>query len=90
MNLTEARAECKRYLDHLARQEAKAKALQKLAADRRVGRCDRKEADRRLRDIHGPGVTVYDGANLAEAVKVMLKATEPPISASEQNKDGTK
>jgi hypothetical protein len=76
LTLTEARAECRRYLDHLAREKAKSEALQKLAADRRAGRCDDKEKDRRMSEIIGPSPKVYDGANLAAAIEVMLKATE--------------
>lgn len=76
--LKEARAECRRYLDYLAVQEKKSIALQKLAADRRAGRCDDREKDRRMRDINGPSPVIYDGAGLAEAIKVLLRATSPP------------
>ena len=79
MKLGEARAECQRYLDYLTREEEKAAALVRLAADRRSGRCDDRERERRLREIMGPSPTVYDGANLRDAVKVMLKATAPTI-----------
>lgn len=79
MTLTEARHECRRYLDYLKQEEAKSLALQKLAADRRAGISDDREKDRRMRDIMGSSPTVYDGANLAEAVKVLLNATEPKI-----------
>ena len=82
MTLTEARQECRRYLDYLKRDEAKSIAMQKLAADRRSGKCDDREKDRRMREIMGPSPTVYDGANLAEAVKVLLNATEPKILGS--------
>ena len=75
MSLTEARAECQRYLDYLARQEAKSKALQMLAADRRAGRCDDREKDRRVAEIMGPSPTVYDGGNLADAIRVLMKGT---------------
>jgi len=81
MTLTEARAECRRYLDYLAMQEKRAEALQKLAADRRAGRCDAHEGERRKRDIMGPSPTVYDGGNLADAIVVMMKVTQPPILA---------
>ena len=76
MNLTEARQECLRYLDYLEREEAKSTALQRLASDRRAGRCDDREKDRRMAEIMGPSPTVYDGGNLAEAIKVLLKAGE--------------
>ena len=82
MTLTEARQECRRYLDYLKRDEAKSIAMQKLAADRRSGKCDDQEKDRRMRETMGPSPTVYDGANLAEAVKVLLNATEPKILGS--------
>ena len=84
MTLSEARAECRRYLDYLARENKKSVALQRLAADRRAGRCDDREKDRRMRDIMGPSPTVYDGGNLADAIAVMLKATEPQIVGSER------
>lgn len=82
MTLNEARNECRRYLNYLAVQEEKAIALQRLASDRRNGRCDAKEGERRMRDIQGANPTVYDSTNLAEAVKVMLRHTEPQIRAS--------
>jgi len=75
MTLTEARQECLRYLNYLKREEAKSIALGKLAADRRNGKCDDIEKDRRMREIMGPSPTVYDGAELAAAIKVLLKAT---------------
>jgi hypothetical protein len=74
MNLTEARQECLRYLAYLEREEAKSKALQVLASDRRASRCDDREKDRRLAEIMGANPTVYDGGNLAEAIKALLKA----------------
>lgn len=82
MTLSEARNECQRYLNYLAVQQAKSVALQKLAADRRSGKCDDREKERRMRDIMGQSPSVYDGANLAEAVKVLIKATTPQILAS--------
>jgi hypothetical protein len=74
MNLTEARQECLRYLAYLEREEVKSKALQVLASDRRAGRCNDREKDRRLAEIMGANPTVYDGGNLAEAIKALLKA----------------
>lgn len=73
MTLDDAKNECERWFAMLAADEAKAKALQELAADRRSGRCDAKEGERRLAAIQGNGVTVYDGANLYDAVKTLLK-----------------
>ena len=71
MTLDEAKAECKRWLAHLERQKEKSAEMQKIAADRRAGRCDLSEARRRIRRLDN-GVTVYDGARLADAVRVML------------------
>ena len=83
MTLNEAHNECRRYLNYLAIQEAKSRALQKLAADRRSGKCDAHEGERRKRDIMRLNPTAYDGAALAEAIKVMLRVTEPTVAASE-------
>lgn len=85
MTLSEARAECRRYLDYLDREHKKSVALQRLAADRRAGRCDDREKDRRMRDIMGPSPIVYDGGNLADAIAVMLKVTEPKIVGSQRS-----
>jgi len=73
MKLDEARAECERWLSYLARQEERSIALQKLASDRRSGKCDDIEMRRRMSAIDR--VTVYDGARLADAVRAMLKHT---------------
>lgn len=75
MTVDEARAEGQRYLDYLKRQEDRALALQKLAADRRAGKVSNAEKDRRLAEINGPGVTVYDGGNLADAIRTLMQAT---------------
>lgn len=74
MNLVEARAECERWLAYLERQKEKTIAMQKIAADRRSGKCDTAEGQRRLRALDS-SVAVYDGARLADAVRLMLKAT---------------
>ena len=73
MTLDEAKSECGRWFGHLKYREDQAAALQRLAADRRRGICDAKEGERRRREIQGNGVTVYDGANLEDAVRVLLK-----------------
>ena len=74
MTLDEAKAECGRWLAHLKRQEERSVALQKLAAERRAGTCDDAEKRRRLADLdRQAGVTVYDGARLEQAVRVLLK-----------------
>lgn len=76
MTVSEAHAECRRYLDYLAREEAKSLALQRLAADRRAGKCTDREKDRRMADIMGPSPTVYDGAELANAIRVLLQESD--------------
>lgn len=82
MKLAEARHECQRYLNYLSVQEAKSLALQRLASDRRNCKCDDKEKARRMKDIMGPSPTVYDGARLAEAIKVLMKVTTPTIQST--------
>ena len=71
--LTDAKAECERWFAYLQSQEDRSKKLQKLAADRRAGRCDALEGERRCNAIQGNALTVYDGSNLADAVRVLLK-----------------
>lgn len=72
MNLIEAKEECQRWLAHLDRQKAKAAEMQRIAAGRRDGTVTWQQAQRRLRALDS-GVTVYDGARLAEAVMLLLK-----------------
>lgn len=80
MTLLQARAECQRWLNHLEQQKKRATAMQQLAADRRSGKCTEEEGRRRLAAIDvGHGVTVHDGAKLAEAVTMLLKLTERSI-----------
>ena len=75
MKLDEAKSECNRWLDYLQRQETQTIALQQLARDRRADNCSYEESRRRRAKIQTEfnGVTVYDGANLAKAVRVLLK-----------------
>lgn len=73
MTLSEAEAECERWLAYLDSQKAKSLAMQKLAADRRAKKCDDVEMHRRRSAIDS-GVTVYDGAKLEEAVRLLLKS----------------
>lgn len=73
MKLEEAKAECKRWLEHCDRQREKSIALQKLAAERRAGTVSDHQVRGRLSQIEGQGVRVYDGANLEQAVKCLLK-----------------
>ena len=75
MTLDEAKKECARWFDHHKLQDDASKKLQELAADRRAGRCTEKEGVARRNEIQGyrTAPTVYDGANLADAVRVLLK-----------------
>lgn len=73
MKLDEAKAECERWFAYLQRQKDKSLAVQKLAARVRAGEITPDEAQRKLRSIDGAGLTVYDGANLERAVRVLLK-----------------
>lgn len=73
MRLAEAKEEFQRYLDHLKAQESMARDLQKLAADRRTGKCSEAEGRRRRQEICGISPTVYDGSSLADAIHVILK-----------------
>jgi hypothetical protein len=72
MNLEDATDECLRWLDYLKREEEKSILLQELASERRAGTCSDVDMRRRVAAIDGPGVTVYDGGNLAEAVRTLL------------------
>lgn len=71
--LDQAKEECERWFAYLKAQEDQSLALQKLAADRRSGSCDEIEGRRRRDAIQGNGLTVYDGGNLADAVRILLK-----------------
>lgn len=73
MQLDEAKAECERWFASLQRQKDKAIAMQKIASARRLGEIDQAEGRRRVRALDGCSVTVYDGANLEKAVRVLLK-----------------
>lgn len=71
MTMKEAKEECERWLAYLKRQEERSIALQKLATDRRAGTCDDVEMRRRMAAIDR-SITVYDGARLADAVRVLI------------------
>lgn len=71
MNLTDAKAECQRWLDYLDRQKARSIVIQQIAADRRAGKCSYEDGQKRLRKVDN-GLTVYDGARLADAVQFLL------------------
>jgi hypothetical protein len=72
MNITEAKQECERWLAYLERQKQKTVELGKIASDRRNGRCTEHQARARVSALDS-GVTVYDGAKLADAVRLLLK-----------------
>jgi hypothetical protein len=72
MKLDEAKAECERWFAYLQHQKDKAIAMQKIAGTRRRGEIDEDEGRRRVRALDS-GVTVFDGANLEKAVRVLLK-----------------
>ncbi len=72
MKLSEAKVECERWFSYLDRQREKTVAMQKIASDRRQGLIDETEGRRRVRALDN-GVTVFDGANLEKAVRVLLK-----------------
>jgi hypothetical protein len=73
LKLEEAKAECERWLAYLKREEDKSLQIQRIAAARRGGEMTGDEAHRKLRAIDNCSVTVYDGANLEKAVRVLLK-----------------
>lgn len=74
MNLTEAKAECQRWLDYLKLQEEKSLGLQMLASERRRGIVTADEAKARMRAIDDRmSLRVYDGAKLAEAVAYLVR-----------------
>ena len=73
MNLTEAKTECRRWLDYLDRQKEKSVAIQKIAGTVRRGEIDSAEGKRQLRAIDDKcSLTVYDGAKLADAVAFLV------------------
>ena len=73
MKLEEAKAECERWLAYNQRQKDKSIALQKIASQVRSGEITSEEGRRKRRSIDGCSVTVFDGARLEQAVKVLLK-----------------
>jgi hypothetical protein len=75
MTLSEAKAECQRWLDYLERQKEKTIAIQKLAAECRKEKLSADEGRRRLRAIDDRcSLTVYDGARLADAVTLLIRS----------------
>jgi hypothetical protein len=72
VTLVEARAECERWFRSLKWDEDKAIALGRLAAARRAGTATDEDARREL-SKWGRSPTVFDGAKLEQAVRVLLK-----------------
>lgn len=73
MDLVRAKAECVRWFAYLDRQREKSIELQKIAAARRDGSMTEDEARRKIRALDNCSVTVFDGAELEKAVKVLLR-----------------
>jgi hypothetical protein len=72
VKLAEAKTECERWFAYLQRSKDKAIAMQEIAGARRRGEIDEQEGRRRVRALDN-GVTVFDGANLEKAVRLLLK-----------------
>lgn len=72
MTLDEAKAEGQRWLDYLKRQEEKSTAIQNIAGAVRRREIDFAEGRRQLRALDNCSVTVYDGARLADAVRLLI------------------
>jgi hypothetical protein len=72
----DAIAECQRYLDYL-----------EIAGQARRGEITRDEARRMADKASGPGVVVYDGAKLADAIKTLMVAAASEPDAPSQASD---
>lgn len=72
MDREQAVAECTRWLDYLDRQKKHSEAIMQIARDVRNGKCDDNEGRKRLRHLNR-GPVVYDGARLADAVRILIK-----------------
>ena len=72
MKLEEAKQECERWLSYLKGQKEKSVALQKIASDVRNGFSTSEEGRKKQRLLDGHH-TVYDGAKLADAVRLLLR-----------------
>ncbi|TXH57562.1 MAG: hypothetical protein E6Q97_04290 [Desulfurellales bacterium] len=77
MKLAEAKEECARWFAYLDRQREKSLAVQKIASAVRSGEITSDEGRRKLRALDNASVTVYDGARLEQAVKLLLKNLKP-------------
>lgn len=69
--IADAKAECERWFAYLDRSRKKAEDMGRIASDRRKGLIDTAEAQRRVRALDS-GVTVFDGARLEKAVRLLL------------------
>lgn len=72
MTLDEAKETCHRWFRYLDSQREKSIKIQQLASQVRRGEITREESQRKLRMIDG-APTVYDGANLEVALKIILQ-----------------
>lgn len=73
MKLEEAKAECERWFAYIQKQKDKATAMGEIASAVRRGEIDQDESRRRVRALDNCSVTVFDGAKLEKAVRVLLK-----------------
>lgn len=73
MTLDQAKEECARWFAYIERQQTKATEMAKIAAAVRHGEIDQDESRRRVRALDNCSVTVFDGARLEQAVRVLLK-----------------
>jgi multidrug efflux pump subunit AcrB len=72
MTADEALREAQKWLDYLEAQKARATKMQELA---HLAKTDQKEAQRQMRQMDQQP-TVYDGARLADGVRVMVAEIE--------------
>jgi hypothetical protein len=72
MTWDEAVAECERWHKHLNYQSDKARKMAQIAAKRRRGEIDEGEGRRQMR-VLDMSPTVYDGAKLEQATRVLMK-----------------
>lgn len=73
MKLDDAIKECERWFAYNERVKQKSIDVQKIASDVRNKVITSDEARRKLRNLDNCSVTVFDGAKLEEAVKLLLK-----------------
>jgi hypothetical protein len=83
----DAIAECQRYLDYLDAAKRRSRQIQEIAGQARRGEITRDEARRMADKASGPGVVVYDGAKLADAIKTLMVAAASEPDAPSQASD---